>query len=174
MPTSPEAALYQAEAIIHLLREEGLLSMELIKAYRTSSMQALVLRDFNKAIDYAYLEAEVERNCLGNELDDLVKLGQGSAAWISNVRETAATFGVTVRKQRKNKKGKKGKKGLPEDDSTKTDQKSIHNRLKKQARREKNFAKLDAERAERQAKRVEEEEERKKKEYEASWPDLKA
>ncbi|KAK5132411.1 hypothetical protein LTR08_009094 [Meristemomyces frigidus] len=174
VPASPESALYQAEAMIHLLREEGLQSMELIKAYRTASMSAYVLRDYNKAIDYAYLEADVERNCLGPELDDLAKLGQGSAGWIANVRETAATFGVTVRQQKKGKKSKKGKKAPPEDQALKIDQKSVRSKLKKQARKEKNSVKLVAECAEREAKRADEEAERKKKEYEASWPGLKA
>lgn len=161
VPASPAFALQQAEAMVSLLIEEGLLSMELIKAYRTASTQALNIRDFSKAIEYAYNEAEVERNCMGVELDDLKKMGADSASWIAQVRERAASFGVNLGKAKK--KYQKAKALDPEEQNLKTKKRSEANKRKAAAKR-----------GRKEMERAAEEAERQKKEYDASYPDLKA
>ena len=81
VPANPLAALTQAEDLITVMLEENVVSMELAKAYRTASTQALKLKDYDKALEYARNEAEVERNCLGTQLGDLRKLGVASECW---------------------------------------------------------------------------------------------
>ncbi|KAK5121467.1 hypothetical protein LTR85_005300 [Meristemomyces frigidus] len=156
VPATSGTALQQAETIVRLLIEEGLVSIELIKAYRTASTQALNMKDFSKAIEYAYNEAEVERNCLGTELDDLKKLGAASAGWIEHVREVAAAAGVILGR------AKKYKKLMATDEQ------------KSQAAKKKNEAKKRKRAVKKEKERVEMEAERQKKEYEASFPGLKA
>ncbi|KAI6864735.1 hypothetical protein KC334_g20169, partial [Hortaea werneckii] len=112
VPTSPAEALAQAEAFIHLLLEEGLFTVELMKAYRTASTQALNISMYEKAMAYAKNEADVERNCLGTELNDLVQLGVASSCWVDTVRSAAARAGVALGKGGKynHKKSQKGPK----------------------------------------------------------------
>ncbi|KAK4544973.1 hypothetical protein LTR36_003878 [Oleoguttula mirabilis] len=158
VPVTPAMALQQAESIIGLLIEEGLISVELTKAYRTASTQALSMREYYKAFEYAYDEAEVERNCLGTELEDLKKLGAASSCWIEHVREVAATHGVALGKPKKYKRVKAPK--------------SVEQ--KQQAVKKKNEASKKKKAAKNEKERVEKEAARQKKEYEASFPGLKA
>lgn len=93
-PTSPLtprpmgglAALSQCEQVITLFIEEGLVHMELAKAYRSASIEAANLDYSTKAFEYAYNEAEVERNCLGTMLQDLIDAGCGAQVWIDELR----------------------------------------------------------------------------------------
>lgn len=156
VPSSPVVALQQAETAIYLLIEEGLLMTELMKAYRVASTQALNLNDFAKAIEYAYNEAEVERNCLGTELDDLKKIGAASAGWIAKVRKAANAAGVNPDKPLNGRKGEKART---------SEERNQKNRKK--------YEKKQAKKAREAAARATDEMKNAKKEYEASWPGLK-
>lgn len=85
IPTHPLAALQQAEHLVTLLLTEGIVTIELTKAYRIASMQALNLKDFDRALEYAHDEAVVERNCLGTALKDLRKLGAAAECWTEKI-----------------------------------------------------------------------------------------
>ena len=88
MPADVSAALKQSEDLIALLLEEGLVTMELMKAYRTASMHACTLEEYEKALLYANNEADIERTCLGPEIGDLVRLGAASQCWMEKLRNT--------------------------------------------------------------------------------------
>lgn len=85
VPANPLAALRQAEDLITIMLSEGVVTIELTKAYRTASTRALKLKDYDKAIEYSRNEAEVERNCLGTQLGDLRKLGVASELWFDEI-----------------------------------------------------------------------------------------
>ena len=59
IPASPLPALKQAEDLISIMLQEGLVTIELSKAYRYASKCALRLKDYHKAVEYACNEAEV-------------------------------------------------------------------------------------------------------------------
>jgi len=86
VPMTPDEALLQAEDIISILIDEGLFSTELMKAYRTASTQALAVGNLHKALEYAHDEAEVQRNCLGDEADELREMGADASVWIAHVQ----------------------------------------------------------------------------------------
>ena len=86
MPVDNATALEQAESIIGILLKESITNIELTKAYRVASQQALKLRNGDLAFTYARKEAEIEKICLGTELDDLRKAGAASECWIKAIR----------------------------------------------------------------------------------------
>ncbi|EMC91815.1 hypothetical protein BAUCODRAFT_305787 [Baudoinia panamericana UAMH 10762] len=109
IPATVDAALRQSEDLITLLLEEGITNIELCKAYRTAAQEALKMQDYTKARDYALNEAEVELNCLGAEVDDLVKCGSAASVFINLVEHEMVKAGaiepaVTPRKTKKTKK----------------------------------------------------------------------
>ncbi|TKA69494.1 hypothetical protein B0A55_07989 [Friedmanniomyces simplex] len=172
VPTSPVMALKQAEDLICMLVQEGILSIELCKAYRMASMLALGLGEFERARDYAVNEAEVERNCLGTKLDDLVKSGAGAACWSEKVREAMVKAGV-LPLEAKVKKPKTAQKKLA--DKLRRQQRTARKAAEKEAqiKAEKDAGK-EQKAAEKRAKlEAQREEERKRKEYDAAFPGLK-
>ncbi|KAK5165512.1 uncharacterized protein LTR77_009041 [Saxophila tyrrhenica] len=95
-PRSPSEALDRAQDLIKLLREEGLLGMDLAQAYRWASKYSLQFGVLEKARDYAQKEAEVELCCLGPETDYMG--GSGNAAsWLKHVQATAEKDKVKLR-----------------------------------------------------------------------------
>ena len=68
--------------------EEGVVTIELCKAYRQASMHALALKDYSKALEYAHDEAVVEKNCLGTALSDLKHAGVAAECWCEKVVQT--------------------------------------------------------------------------------------
>ena len=174
VPAAPLAALQHAENLIHWLLAEGLFTAELMKAYRTASTQALSLRDFEKAIDYAYNELEVERNCLGTELEDLKKLGAAAANWIDRVNAVAAAAGVTLSKRGRKNKNKKKQAMAAEKEQKKMRGKETESESKRQARQVRNARKREEKREKKEAELAAREAERKKTEYEAAFPTLSA
>lgn len=80
-PITSAAALFQAESLVNVMLEEGIVNMELAKAYRMASENALEVKNYEKALEYARDEAEVERNCLGGEIRDMRKLGVAAERW---------------------------------------------------------------------------------------------
>ncbi|KAF2162531.1 hypothetical protein M409DRAFT_69105 [Zasmidium cellare ATCC 36951] len=85
IPSSGPEALAQAEGVITILLQQGLLALELTRAYRLASSLAMDLGYHQKALEYASNEAEVEKNIFGTELDDLKKKGVASEVWIKNM-----------------------------------------------------------------------------------------
>lgn len=81
IPRTCGDALTQAEDLVAVMLEEGIVTIELGKAYRNASMHALALKDYEKALEYAKDEAIVEKNSLGTELLDLKKKGVATACW---------------------------------------------------------------------------------------------
>lgn len=167
-PTSQLAALQQAEGLIHLLLQEGLFSRELMKAYRTASTLALDLKEYHKALDHALVEADVERNNLGKEIDDLKKIGAATYQWIDRIRAAAQQAGVTLKKNKKKTKRGGGKK------EASTDQELQKKRRNAEKKKQKKKAKEAGRIAEREAEIAKREAERKKKVYEADFPGLGA
>ena len=88
IPDNPATALLQAEDLISLMLTEGIVTIELTKAYRSASTYALQSGNFDKSVEYAHNEKAVEKNCLGTVLDDLVKIGAAADCWIGQVYET--------------------------------------------------------------------------------------
>lgn len=85
IPVNDLAALRQAEDLITLMLAEGIQTVELMKAYRTASRQALRLKDYDIALEYARDEAEVERNCMGTEISDLKSKGFATECWFIEI-----------------------------------------------------------------------------------------
>lgn len=171
VPTSSSEALQQAEALIHLLLQEGLFSGELIRAYRTASAQALNAGVFQKAMDYAKHEAEVERNCLGTELADLVQLGMASTCWMEHVLSTAAAAGFQFEKHGNLENASKSARS--ENKAKKNMQKKRAKALKKKEQeREANRAKEVERVARKEIERQKKEAAKKQNEYDTSFPSL--
>ncbi|KAK0880130.1 hypothetical protein LTR87_006036 [Friedmanniomyces endolithicus] len=169
VPTSPVLALKQAEDLIYMLIEEGILSIELCKAYRLASMVALGLGDFERAREYASSEVEVERNCLGSRLDDLVKNGAGAACWSENVDEAMKKAGVLppAAKGRKPKSASQKLAAKMKKKQKKAAERGLQLKAERDAGKEQKAAEK---RAQIEAQR---EEERKRREYDAAFPGLK-
>lgn len=85
-PASRLAALAQAEDACTLLLDEGLITTELAKAYRFASDFALGLRQYEKALKYAFYERNIEQNIFGKEVGDLKMLGLASEQWIISIQ----------------------------------------------------------------------------------------
>lgn len=85
IPADRLNALKQAEDLISVMLEEGVVTIELGKAYREASRHALALQDYSKAVEYAQNEATVERNCLGTTLFDLKRKGVAAECWRQEV-----------------------------------------------------------------------------------------
>jgi hypothetical protein len=88
IPTDRIAALKQAEDLITVMLNEGLVTIELAKAYRTASRHALQLQNYEKSVEYARDEAEVEKNCMGTVLDDLKQKGVATECWLREIFAT--------------------------------------------------------------------------------------
>ena len=88
IPVNDLAALHQAEDLITLMLTEGIQTVELMKVYRVASKQALRLKDYSLALEYARDEEQVERNCMGTELGDLRQKGIATECWIAQIFET--------------------------------------------------------------------------------------
>ena len=88
IPTDRVTALTQAEDLITVMLDEGVMTIELTKAYRTASRHALQLQHYEKALEYAHDEAEVEKNCMGTVLDDLKVKGVATECWLREIFET--------------------------------------------------------------------------------------
>ena len=99
IPSSPQMALTQAEDGIRFLIEEQLLTVELIKAYRVAATLALNIQDYDRALEYAFDEEEVERNILGCEVGDLERINMAAAQWVENVYLTACGVGHNYKQQ---------------------------------------------------------------------------
>ncbi|KAI5362955.1 putative SET domain, tetratricopeptide-like helical domain superfamily [Septoria linicola] len=97
IPNSPQTALVQAEDSIRFLIEEQLLSVELLKAYRVAAGFALSIGNYEKALEYAFNEEEIERNILGVEVDDLEKINMAAKQWVETVYLTAIRAGVNFK-----------------------------------------------------------------------------
>jgi hypothetical protein len=110
IPKNAADALRLMEHMIAILLEEGLYHMELARAFRTASMEAANLNKPKLAFEYAFDEEEIERNCLGTPLDDLVALGAAAACHIEFLEKR---FGkeVNPRYPHANKENKKHKGG---------------------------------------------------------------
>lgn len=85
IPETPEVALAQAEDVITLFLRQGLVALELARAYRMASSLAMDIGSYQLALEYASNEAEVERNIFGSELEDLKKSGVASELWINTL-----------------------------------------------------------------------------------------
>lgn len=85
-PACRKSALAQAEDAISLLLSEKLVTSELAKAYRFASDFALGLRQYEKALHYAFYEGNIERNIFGKEVGDLKALGLSSEQWITSIQ----------------------------------------------------------------------------------------
>ncbi|RMZ02615.1 hypothetical protein D0864_03151 [Hortaea werneckii] len=170
VPTSPAEALAQSEAFIHLLLEEGLFTVELMKAYRTASTQALNISMYEKAMAYAKNEADVEGNCLGTELNDLVQLGVASSCWVETVRSAAARAGVALGKGGKynHKKSQKGPKSQAQREKKRATKKKQQMKKKELEAASKAKERVEQKEADRSRKEAE----RKRKEYDTAFPTL--
>jgi len=173
VPASPKLAISQAEDFISMLIGEGILSIELCKAYRMASMIALGLKDFDKAKHYAFAEADVEKICLGSSLDDLEKSGVAAACWLEMLRKVMVKARVIQPDQ-------KLKKPLTEQQQVEKNLKGKQKRAKRTAQKaeqarqeqEKNAARKARQEAQKEEERKRQEAERKRKEYDASFPGL--
>jgi hypothetical protein len=85
IPANRLDAFKQAEDLISVMLEEGVVTIELSKAYHEASMHALALKDYSKALEYAHDEAVVEKNCLGTALLDLKEKGVAAECWREEV-----------------------------------------------------------------------------------------
>lgn len=177
VPTSPTQALQQSEDLIRLLLDEGLPSIELCKAYRMASTQALNIGDFDTAFAHAFREKDVERNCLGTDLDDLYSLQAATACWIGHIREAAQRAGVHVRDEyvdAKKKMTDKQKMAKKLKRQKRNKEKAVQKAAERDAIKQEKKKEQEAIRAEKLAKKAVEEAERKKAaEYEAAYPELK-
>ena len=88
IPVNRLNALKQAEDLISVMLDEGVVTIELGKAYREASTHALALKDYSKALEYAHDEAMVEKNCLGTALADLKRKGVAAECWREKVFQT--------------------------------------------------------------------------------------
>lgn len=93
VPDSPQMALTHAEDGIRILMDENLLTVELTKAYRVASTLSLAIYDYDRALEYAFNEEEIERNILGLEVDDLERIGAAAKQWTEEVYLTACGSG---------------------------------------------------------------------------------
>ncbi|EME78264.1 uncharacterized protein MYCFIDRAFT_80693 [Pseudocercospora fijiensis CIRAD86] len=107
IPHDPYTALAQAEHGISLMMEEGIFNTELCKAYRVASMAALDLEDYQKAMEYAENELEIEKNIIGVEVNDLVQKGVAAKLWLSNVSAMSAEAAHVKYQKAQKKKEKK-------------------------------------------------------------------
>ncbi|KAF2217151.1 hypothetical protein CERZMDRAFT_81109 [Cercospora zeae-maydis SCOH1-5] len=98
IPDSPSMALVQAEDGIRFMIEEQLLCTELIKAYRVASTTALAVHNYERALEYAFNEEEVEFNILGLEVNDLWRINMAAKQWVEKVYVTARDGGHTFKK----------------------------------------------------------------------------
>lgn len=130
IPANVLSALKQAEDLVAVMLQEGIFTLELTKAYRMASKQALALHDFDKALQYGYTESEVERNCLGTQLKDLRKLGVASEIWIEQVyavitkekgEEFVRKLRDEVRERKKKEHRKQGKDKSKKNEQEKKD-----------------------------------------------------
>lgn len=94
VPNNTEQALRQSEDLISIMLAEGILTVELMKAYRQASTHSLSLYNFELALEYASNEADVERNCLGSVLNDLKKVGTASECWFDQIHEAMRKYGM--------------------------------------------------------------------------------
>lgn len=85
IPTNASMALLQAEDLLSLMLMEGIVTIELTKAYRSASMYALQCGDFDKSLEYGHNEQAIEKNCLGTALNDMRKNGVAAEIWIAKI-----------------------------------------------------------------------------------------
>ncbi|KJX97133.1 hypothetical protein TI39_contig553g00016 [Zymoseptoria brevis] len=85
-PSSPQAALAQAEDAVNILKGERLFTLELSTAYHFASDFALECEEWEKAVKYAFSQHDVEKTLLGSDVDDREYLGITSAQWIKEVQ----------------------------------------------------------------------------------------
>ncbi|KAH9827925.1 SET (Su(var)3-9, Enhancer-of-zeste, Trithorax) domain [Teratosphaeria destructans] len=166
VPTDPASALAICEEIIRCFLTEGLTYMELAKAYRSASTEAASLDMPDKAFEYAMREAEVERTCLGDSIEDLVKCGAATSCWVGKLKKQ---FGGSDHgghgPNRIPQRFRRKKKSMAE---KKTSKSSMEKKAKQAAEA---AAARETRRAEAEAKR---EELRRKMEYDAKFPALRA
>lgn len=160
VPTSALIALKQCEDLLAMFHEEGLVTPELCKAFRTASTLSLQLKLWDQARDYAIAEAKVERVCMGEVLDDLYATGAAAGVWREFVRSQRVKAGVEKPKR-----------------APRTAQQKAKIKEKKARRRAQLAGEKAAEkrREKEEVKRTEmekREEERRKKEYEEKFPAL--
>ncbi|SMQ54278.1 unnamed protein product [Zymoseptoria tritici ST99CH_3D7] len=85
-PSSPQAALAQAEDAVNILKGERLFTLELSTAYHFASDFALECEEWEKSVKYAFSQHDVEKILLGSDVDDREYLGITSAQWIKVVQ----------------------------------------------------------------------------------------
>ncbi|KAK3716204.1 hypothetical protein LTR37_006649 [Vermiconidia calcicola] len=119
IPASHAAALSQAEDLIITLKQEGLDTIELTKAYRIASYAALKIKNYEYALQLAREESEVEKYCLGTDLRDLRRLGIATESWFKRIYETievwegkevAREYQELSKKEKQKKKARRYKK----------------------------------------------------------------
>ena len=119
IPANPAAALKQAEDIVGVMLTEGIVNLDLCKAWRSASSQALDMRDFNLAFQYARSEAAVEKNCHGTVLRDLHKAGVSAKCWIEEIygvlRETYGSAATDAYRQEVKKLQRKANSKLKQE-----------------------------------------------------------
>lgn len=93
IPDSGIAAIQQAEHVITVLLDQGLWGIELIRAYRLAASISVDVGEYERALEFASNEAEVERNIFGTEIDDLRKSGAASELWIKQLYRTTTSKG---------------------------------------------------------------------------------
>ncbi|KXS94265.1 hypothetical protein AC578_9653 [Pseudocercospora eumusae] len=114
IPQDPYTALAQAELGISLMMEEGIFNTELCKAYRMASIAAMDLEDYAKAMEYAQNELEVEKNIIGNEVDDLVRMGVAAMLWVERVQEMSPKAAPAKSKKPQSKQKRLARKAKAE------------------------------------------------------------
>ncbi|KAK5117321.1 hypothetical protein LTR62_005938 [Meristemomyces frigidus] len=182
VPATPVMALKQAEDLICMLLDEGIFSLELCKAYRMASTVALAAKNWEKARDYALDEADIERNCLGPEVADLIKVGAAALCWIEQVRMCLVKAKVYQPEQKLKRRKNPAHTSKPLKPMATPNMPSPRKKAKASAKKQAQKAQLSAEReakaAEKRAKFEAEEEERrevaKRAEFEKNYPALRA
>lgn len=173
VPSSPVMALKQAEDLICMLMDEGVLSIELCKAYRMAATVALAAKDWGKAQQYALDEADAERNCLGTQVDDLIKNGAAAICWIEQVRKCLVKAGIFQPEQKLRRRKEKSHDAQK---SAKKKERQARAKAEKNAKFAAERAAKELERARRieemQAQMLAKEEARKAMEYAMSFPAL--
>lgn len=168
VPTDASIALRYCEDVLMMLGEEGIISLEVCKAYRMASTLALRLRMWEKARDYALTEAYVERLIIGNVVADLVASGTAAECWLETVRKQLVKVKFMkpeAKFKRQKTEAQKAKK------RARTAKKRADQHAARVAANEADAKKREEQAAE-QAKREADEAERKRNEYELQFPTL--
>ncbi|CAK3875243.1 TPR domain [Lecanosticta acicola] len=100
-PRNGKEARELVERLVAVLREEGLVGMDLAQAYRECSKYSLQEGLIPKALAYAQKECEVEKVCIGSETDHLEKNMEGAVYWIKHLETLSEQDKVKARMNEK-------------------------------------------------------------------------